>query len=127
MTADGAGHLAKFLLTDPFPASQAIGFVRHRIQTAVGMLLLRATKQIGGFAQAVGGAARFGAARLRRGACRHWLRLQTIEGLLHARIGRPCWPIAPPDRIVPTARIDRIGLIGRIDRTGPIWPCYWPF
>ncbi len=58
--ADGTWHLAKLLLLDFFLLSEAVGFARHGIEAAVGVLLLRAAEKILRFAEAVGGAARFG-------------------------------------------------------------------
>ena len=52
-------HLVRLLL---LPGRQLIGGLGHRAETAGGVLLLHAAKQIGGFAQAIGGAAGIGRA-----------------------------------------------------------------
>jgi hypothetical protein len=69
---------------------QAIGFARHLIKTAAGVLLLCAAEQVGGFAEAIGGAACFGITLLAGRSLAHVVvrLLQAIEGLLDARIPR---------------------------------------
>ena len=63
------------------------------------MLLLRATEQIGGFAEPIGGAASFRIALLARTGAAHIVirLLQTIEGLLHRGSDEFCpdWPDCP--------------------------------
>lgn len=60
----GAWHLAELLLLIFFLLRQAIGFARHSVEAAVGVLLLRAREKILRFAETVRGAASFGAAGL---------------------------------------------------------------
>ena len=52
-------HVIRLLL---LPGRQLIGRLGHRVEAAGGVLLLHAAKQVGGFAQAVGGAAGIGRA-----------------------------------------------------------------
>jgi hypothetical protein len=67
---------------------QTIGFARHLVETSVGVLLLRASEQVGGFAEAVGGAAGFGVTLLPGRGAAHVVvsLLQAFESLLNARV-----------------------------------------
>ena len=122
----GTGHLAKLLLLIFFLLGEAISFVRHGVETAVGVLLLRATKKIRALRE--GGPPR-GALRrcpAARGSYRHWLAADARRACCDARIGGICWPDCPIGRLDlidptgPIVQIDRIVPIGRFDRTGPL-------
>ena len=67
---------------------QAAGFVGQRIDLRGSLLLAHAAEQIGGFLQAIGGAARFGFALLRRRRATHVIGSlpEPVERLLDARV-----------------------------------------
>ena len=96
------------------PGRQLIGRLGHRVEAAGGVLLLRAAKQVGGFAQAVGGAAGIGRAGILGGGALHVFvgLAQAVERLLRgllaavgglfARTELPaCPPDCPADRWLP--------------------------
>ena len=83
----GTGHLAKLLLLIFFLLSEAIGFARHGVEAAVGVLLLRATEKILRFAETVRGAARFGAAGLGAAHVVVGFASERLQSLRDARIG----------------------------------------
>ena len=76
---------------------EAAGFIGERIDLVRRLLLAHAAEQVGGFLQAIGGAARFGFALLRRSCAAHVVgRLaQPVKSLLHARVAR--FSIPRPD------------------------------
>jgi hypothetical protein len=59
LPGDQVAHAIGLLL---LPGRQLLGCLGHRVEAAGGVLLLHATKQVGGFAQAVGGSAGIGGA-----------------------------------------------------------------
>jgi len=63
---------------------QAVGGLRHGVEAGGGVLLFDSAKQIGGFAQAVGGAAGIGRAGILRGGAAHVVAglAQAVERLL---------------------------------------------
>jgi hypothetical protein len=81
-------HLAEFFGLGSFFLCQTIGFARHFVKASIRVLLLGAAKKVGGFAEAVGGAAGFGVALLAGGGLAHVVvgLLQAIESLLNTGI-----------------------------------------
>ena len=63
---------------------QLIGGLGHRVEATGGVLLLHAAKEVGGLAQAVGGAAGIGCAGILRSGALHVVvgLAQTVERLL---------------------------------------------
>ncbi len=94
---DSAGLVAFFLL-------QAAGFLCQRIDFGRRLLLAHAAEQVGGFLQAIGGAARFGLALLRSGGAAHVIGCLAQAGReTAARADRPIFPpagLAAEDRTV---------------------------
>ena len=74
-------HVIRLLL---LLGRQLIGRLGHRVEAAGGVLLLHAAQQVGGFAQAVGGAAGIGRAGALRGGAPHVVvgLAQAVERLL---------------------------------------------
>ncbi len=74
-------HVIGLLL---LPGSQLVGGLRHGIEAAGGVLLFQTTEQVGGFAQAIGRAARIGCAGILRDGALHVLvgLAQAVERLL---------------------------------------------
>ena len=74
-------HAIRLLL---LPRRQLFGRLGHRVEAAGGVLLLHAAQQVGGFAQAVGGAAGIGRAGILRGGALHVVvgLAQAVERLL---------------------------------------------
>jgi hypothetical protein len=74
-------HVIRLLL---LLGRQLIGRLGHRVETAGGVLLLRAAQQIGGFAQAIGRAAGIGGAGILGGRAPHVFvgLAQAVERLL---------------------------------------------
>ncbi len=80
-----AGHqIANMIGLLLLPPSQLFGGLRHRVEAAGGILLLHSAKQVGGFAQAVGGAAGIGRAGILGGGALHVVGglAQAVERLL---------------------------------------------
>ena len=83
-------HLANAVGLVALLLGQSAGFVRKGVNLRGSLLLAHAAQQIRGFLQAIGGAARFGFALLRRRRATHVIGSlpEPVERLLDARVRR---------------------------------------